>query len=200
VSSILFPSFFILFAYLCGSISSAVLICKLWKLPDPRTTGSNNPGTTNVLRLGGKLPALFTLILDAFKGFFPVLLARLFGLESFWLSCIAFAAVVGHLFPVFFGFRGGKGVATYLGAVFALSWILGLMVGITWVVMAALFRYSSLAALIAIFFAPLEAFFLGERGPFLWPFVAMTLLVILRHHENIRRLLSGKESRIGEKK
>lgn len=180
--------------YLLGSISSAILICKLFQLPDPRQTGSKNPGTTNVLRLGGKLPAALTLLCDAAKGFIPVALVK-FGTSNPWIiSAVFIAAVLGHLYPVFFGFKGGKGVATALGGLLGLSLSLGGIFIFMWIGVFALSGYSSLSALIAIVSMPFYAWgFLDERyEPML---VLLALIVVWKHRENIQNLLSGKEKK-----
>lgn len=189
---------FVVIAYLCGSLSAAIITCKLMGLPDPRSQGSRNPGATNVLRIGGKKAALITLAGDAIKGVIPVLLAQAFAVDGIWLAATALAAFLGHLWPVFFGFEGGKGVATGFGVVFALEWRLGLcLVGI-WLLMAVLFRYSSLAALTAFALAPVIAFWFWPA--YALPLVVLSTLLIWRHEENIRKLLSGQESKIGKKK
>lgn len=189
---------FVVIAYLCGSLSAAIITCKLMGLPDPRSQGSRNPGATNVLRIGGKKAALITLAGDAIKGVIPVLLAQAFAVDGIWLAATALAAFLGHLWPIFFGFEGGKGVATGFGVVFALEWRLGLcLVGI-WLLMAVLFRYSSLAALTAFALAPVIAFWFWPA--YALPLVVLSTLLIWRHEENIRKLLSGQESKIGKKK
>src|SRR5689334_17854922 len=133
-------------AYLIGSISTAIVTCKIMRLPDPRDQGSGNPGATNVLRFGGKKAAIITLMGDMLKGVIPVLAAKWFGFNTVGLSLVAFAAFLGHLYPIFFRFQGGKGVATAFGCFIALSWPLGLLLAATWLIIAILFRYSSLAA------------------------------------------------------
>jgi glycerol-3-phosphate acyltransferase PlsY len=185
----------IAFAYVIGSLSSAIIVCKLLGLPDPRTTGSNNPGATNVLRIGGKIPALITLVGDIFKGVIPVLLAKAFGIDGFLLGLIAIAALAGHIFPVFFGFKGGKGVATALGGLLGLSFIVGILAIITWVVVAAIFRYSSLAALAAFVLAPVYAL-IFTQAHYVIPIIIITLIIIWRHFDNIMRLKSGTETKI----
>jgi glycerol-3-phosphate acyltransferase PlsY len=186
---------FIVIAYLCGSLSSAIIIAKLMGLPDPRTKGSGNPGTSNMLRLGGKTAALLTLLGDALKGFIPVLLAYLFKVEGLALGFVAFAAFLGHLYPIFFKFKGGKGVATFLGSMFALSIPIAIAVVITWLVVGFLFRYASLASIMATIIAPLYAIIFKEYG-YIIPIIAMALLVIWRHRTNIERLRFGTESKI----
>lgn len=186
---------FLIGAYLLGSISSAVLICRLAGLGDPRSQGSGNPGTTNVLRIGGKKLAIFTLLGDVLKGFIPVYIAHFTALSATALSFVALAAFIGHLFPVFFGFKGGKGVATALGVVFALAWPIGCAALLTWIVIAALFRYSSLAALITALLLPLYIY-LWSKPSYLAAIIILSALLILKHRANIQRLLSGQESKI----
>lgn len=189
---------FVLFAYLCGSLSAAIVTCKLMGLPDPRSEGSKNPGATNVLRIGGKKAALITLAGDSIKGVIPVVLAHVFGIEGYWLAATALAAFLGHLYPIFFGFEGGKGVATGFGVIFALEWRLGLMLTAVWLVMAVLFRYSSLAALTAFSAAPVLAAFYWPQ--YTMPLMLLSVLLIYRHQSNIRNLIQGKESKLGQKK
>ena len=204
----LYPFLAVLAAYLVGSLAFAVIVSRAMGLADPRTFGSKNPGATNVLRSGSKAAAIVTLLLDAMKGFVPVLLVNLygerFGLEERTLAMVGLAAFLGHLYPVFFRFQGGKGVATFIGVVFGIDWLLGLATGLTWVIIAFFFRYSSLASLVSAVFAP--AFYLIASGP-KWSaegvvagaLFAMALLLAWRHRENINRLLQGKESRLGAK-
>jgi acyl phosphate:glycerol-3-phosphate acyltransferase len=191
-------------AYLIGSISFAVIVSKAMRLDDPRTYGSGNPGATNVLRSGNKTAAILTLIGDALKGWFAVWLVVMFGdhfgLGDEAIALCAIAVFLGHLFPIFFKFKGGKGVATAAGVLFALSWILGLATLATWLIIAFFFRYSSLAALSAAVFAPLFEFLLFGPGPISVAVVVMSILLIWRHAPNIAKLMAGKESRIGQKK
>ena len=195
-------------AYLIGSISFAVVVSKCMRLPDPHSYGSGNPGATNVLRTGNKLAAVLTLIGDALKGFFAVMLARiLLGDESLtstlssWLLCVVVIAVfLGHLFPIFHGFKGGKGVATACGILFGINWILGLATLGTWIIVAAFMRYSSLAALAAAVFGPIYFVFLFGFQPMGIALLVVCLLLIWRHRSNIYNLINGKESRIGSKK
>ncbi len=186
---------FILIAYAIGSLSSAIIVCKLLKLPDPRTTGSQNPGTTNVLRIGGKIPAAMTLVGDIFKGIIPVMLAKAVGIDGFFLGLIAIAALLGHIYPIYFGFKGGKGVATALGACVGLSLLLGFAMIITWIIVAVALRYSSLAALVAAVLAPIYAAIFTQWGYFV-PVLAITAILIWRHWDNIARLRSGTETKI----
>ncbi|HWP19292.1 MAG TPA: glycerol-3-phosphate 1-O-acyltransferase PlsY [Burkholderiaceae bacterium] len=190
-------------AYLLGSLSFAVIVSRLMGLSDPRTYGSKNPGATNVLRSGSKAAAVFTLILDALKGYVPVLLVVLFGqpygLGEASAALVGLAAFVGHLFPVFFRFQGGKGVATAAGVLLALNPWLGLATLLTWVIIAAFFRYSSLASIVAAVFAPFYQLLIWGAGPVAGLILVMSLLLIWRHAGNIRKLIEGKESKIGQK-
>jgi glycerol-3-phosphate acyltransferase PlsY len=195
-------------AYLIGSISFAVVVSKCMRLPDPHSYGSGNPGATNVLRTGNKLAAVLTLIGDALKGYLAVMLARvLLGDESLtstlnsWLLCgVVIAVFLGHLFPVFHGFKGGKGVATACGILFGINWILGLATLSTWIIVAMFMRYSSLAALAAAIFGPIYFVFLFGFQPMGIALLVVCLLLIWRHRSNIHNLMNGKESRIGSKK
>lgn len=184
----------IIFAYLCGSVSSAILICKLACLPDPRTSGSGNPGATNVLRLGGKLAAAGVMVFDILKGMIPVWIGYGLGLPPFWLGLVAIAACLGHIYPVFFHFRGGKGVATALGAIAPIGYDLsGLMIG-TWLLTVLLSGYSSLGAIVSALIAPFYVWWFKPQ--FTFPVAMLSCLVLLRHHDNIQRLWRGQESRI----
>jgi glycerol-3-phosphate acyltransferase PlsY len=189
-----------LIGYLAGSLASAVVVCRMMGLPDPRSGGSGNPGATNVLRLGGKKAALLTLVGDVLKGVLPVLLAHTLALPAWSVALTALAAFLGHLFPVFFGFRGGKGVATAGGAIVALSWQVGALLVATWLLVAAITRYSSVSSLSAAAAAPVAALLLGNPPAHVLPLVAMSVLVFWRHAENIHRLRAGTESRIGRTK
>lgn len=189
----------ILIAYLFGSISSAIIVCKLMGLPDPRNEGSRNPGATNVLRIGGKKAAIITLLGDVIKGVIPVLAAKWYGLDTLTLSCVAFAAFFGHLYPIFFRFEGGKGVATALGCLIALSWPASCAFMATWLVMALAFRYSSLSSLTASILAPVYVWYFTNLD-YTISMCLMSVLLIYRHRNNIRNLLTGKESKIGAKK
>ena len=184
-------------AYCLGSISSAVIICKMKGLPDPRSGGSGNAGATNVLRMAGKLPAFQVLVLDALKGFIPVLIAKLFGMEGLASSFILLAAIFGHIFPVFFKFRGGKGVATALGGFLALSWLLFAVAIVIWLVVAAITRYASLASILAIASAPAMNEFFGNSHYF-FGLLLITVLIVVKHWPNVERLMDGKESKIGQ--
>lgn len=196
-------------AYLIGSLSFAVLVSRLMGLSDPRTYGSKNPGATNVLRSGNKKAALVTLLLDALKGWLPVVAVKLWGpahgLGDGTVALVGLAAFLGHLYPVFFRFQGGKGVATAAGVIFAFNPWLGLASLLTWVIVAFFFRYSSLASIVTAVFAP--AFFLfgadvawEAPGVMVLSLAVMGVLLVWRHAENINRLIAGKESRLGSKK
>jgi acyl phosphate:glycerol-3-phosphate acyltransferase len=204
MSNLIISSFVILAAYCIGSLSFAVIVSKLMGLPDPHTYGSGNPGATNVLRSGSKKAAILTLLLDAAKGWLAVFLAKTFaadlGLNDWTIAAVALAAFLGHLFPVFYQFAGGKGVATAAGVLLAVNVWLGLATLLTWLAVAACFRYSSFAALMAAVFAPLYALWLFGTKPMLWAVLAMCVLLIWRHKMNIQKLLAGQESKIGSGK
>ena len=185
-------------AYLVGSISSAVLIARLKNLEDPRNVGSGNPGATNILRYGGKTAAALTLLGDVVKGVIPVVIARSITSDSVVLALVGLAAFLGHLYPVFFRFRGGKGVATAFGVWLGLSPWVALALILTWSLIAVLFRYSSLAALVASFAAPAYVWWmLDGQLPYLVASIAMSMLLCWRHRANIRNLVAGKEGKIG---
>ncbi len=190
----------ILGAYLLGSISTAIVLARAMGLPDPRTQGSGNPGATNMLRVGGRKLAAFTLLGDLVKGLIPLLVARLLTADALVLAAVGFAAFLGHLYPVFFGFRGGKGVATALGVLLGLAWPVALAALGTWLAMAALFRYSSLSALAAAAMAPIYMWQLNGTREFVTMSALLSVLLIWRHRSNIRNLLAGRESKIGKKK
>jgi acyl phosphate:glycerol-3-phosphate acyltransferase len=189
----------ILLSYCVGSISSAIIISKMLGLSDPRDVGSGNPGATNVLRFAGKKAAAATLLGDAVKGVIPILIARELGVEAPALTAIGVAAFVGHLFPVFYGFRGGKGVATFVGVSLALNLWTGLSFIALWLLVAAVLRYSSLAALIATAASPAIAWVLGEPLSAVALFALMSSAIFWRHTGNIKNLLAGKEKKIGQK-
>lgn len=183
-------------AYLLGSISTAIITCKLMGLPDPRTVGSNNPGATNVLRYGGKKAAAITLLGDGLKGFIPVLIGQAVGLDYTGLILIGIAAFLGHLYPIFYGFNGGKGVATAIGVFLAVNVWGGLAFVATWLLMAKGFKISSLAALIATALSPLYFWLITGHGMLTLGVTVMALLIFWRHQSNIRNLLSGTEDKI----
>lgn len=189
----------ILAGYVVGSIASAVLTCRIMGLPDPRAEGSGNPGTTNVLRFGGKRAAAITLVGDMLKGLLPVLLASAVAPSPWTVAATGLAAFIGHLYPVFFGFKGGKGVATALGVLCGISWLIGAAVLGTWLIVAIALRYSSLSALAAALLAPCYAILLHLYPAYIFGVATMSVLLILRHRSNIQRLIAGKESKIGDK-
>lgn len=205
----LYPILATLCAYLLGSLAFAVIVSRVMGLADPRSFGSRNPGATNVLRSGSKAAAIVTLLLDAMKGLVPVLLVKAFGarygLGDGTVAMVGLAAFLGHLYPVFFRFQGGKGVATFIGVVFGVHWVLGIATGLTWLIIAFFFRYSSLASLVSAVFAPVY-YLLGDRlqwyaeKPIALALAVMAALLWWRHRENLKRLLAGKESRLGAKK
>ena len=186
--------------YLAGSIPFAILVSRLMRLPDPRSYGSGNIGATNVLRSGNRAAALATLVGDVAKGWIAVLAARALGLPTEMVALVGFAAFLGHVFPVWLRFRGGKGVATAAGVLIALDWRLGLATIAVWLAVAFASRYSSLAALAAAAFAPAAAWYLHGAGPVFLAVAGMSALLVFRHHTNIAKLLRGEESRIGQKK
>ncbi len=191
----------VVLAYLLGSISFAIVVSRVAGLADPRSFGSKNPGATNVLRSGNKGAAAATLILDAFKGWLAVWLASTwgprYGVDDYGVAAVALAVFLGHLYPVFFGFKGGKGVATAFGVLIALEWWLGLATAATWLVIAVFFRYSSLASIVAAVFAPFYYVLLVGFDAIAVVLIVMSALILHRHRQNIAKLLAGKESRIG---
>ncbi|WP_323071654.1 glycerol-3-phosphate 1-O-acyltransferase PlsY [Mycetohabitans endofungorum] len=191
-------------AYLIGSISFAVIVSAAMGLSDPRTYGSKNPGATNVLRSGNKAAAVLTLLGDAFKGWLAVWLVKYvgaaYGLDAFSVALASIAVFLGHLYPVFFRFKGGKGVATAAGVLLGIDPVLGIATAATWLIIAFFFRYSSLAALISALFAPLFDLFMFGGNPIAGAIIAMSVLLVWRHRANISKLLAGQESRIGDKK
>ena len=200
-----YPAVAVLLAYLLGSLSFAVIVSRVMGLKDPRSYGSHNPGATNVLRSGSKKAAVVTLLLDGLKGWLPVVLVKWFGkdfgMEDATMAAVAFAAFLGHLFPVFFGFKGGKGVATAAGALLGIDWLLGLATLATWLIVAFFTRYSSVASLASAAFAPVfylmgdRAVWYAERSVLLAIFM-ISLLLVVRHKDNINKLLAGKESKL----
>ncbi|HEX7440400.1 MAG TPA: glycerol-3-phosphate 1-O-acyltransferase PlsY [Caldimonas sp.] len=199
----LYPLIATLAAYLIGSVSFAVVVSRAMGLKDPRTYGSHNPGATNVLRSGHRGAAVLTLVLDALKGFVPVLLVQVwgdrFGLGEGSVALVALAAFLGHLWPLFFGFEGGKGVATAAGVLFGINPWLGLATLLTWVIIAAFFRYSSLASIVSAVFAPFYQLLIWGGGPAAIAITVIGLLLIWRHRANIRKLFQGTESKLGQK-
>jgi glycerol-3-phosphate acyltransferase PlsY len=187
-------------AYLIGSISSAIIVCRLMGLPDPRSEGSNNPGATNVLRIGGKKAAAITLLGDMLKGVLPVAVGHLFDVSTLTFALAAMAAFLGHLYPVFFGFKGGKGVATALGTQFGLYWGIGLAVAGIWLFMAKVVKISSLSALVSMALAPVIIYWIWPADELIVMQIIMSIILFWRHKSNIQRLISGEESLIGKKK
>jgi len=181
-------------AYLIGSLSSAIILCKLAGLPDPRSQGSGNPGATNVMRIGGKKLAATVLLIDVIKGVVPVMIASALGLDIVWVTATAFAAFLGHLFPVFFEFKGGKGVATALGGFLALSPLLAGAILLSWLLVFIISRISSLSAIIAASLAPLYSVWLIDSLQARWIIFVMATMLLIRHSSNIKRLLAGEES------
>jgi len=183
-------------AYLMGSLSTAIIVSKLMGLPDPRTQGSNNPGATNVLRIGGKKAAAITLLGDAIKGLAPVLIAQALHEPNANLAIIGLAAFLGHLYPIFFAFKGGKGVATAIGVIIAISWQVGVALIATWATMAWLFKFSSLAALTAACLAPLFFLFLKADVALVLMSIVISGFLLYRHRRNIQNLINGTEGKI----
>ena len=183
-------------AYLLGSVSAAIIVCKTLGLSDPRTGGSGNPGTTNVMRLYGKKAAFLTLVGDIFKGIIPVLLAKVIVDSEFIIAICGLAAFLGHIFPIYFKFEGGKGVATLIGILFATHWLLGVSYIITWILTALIFRYSSLAALIAALPIPIYSYFIEHNNQYTISFSVIAIILFWRHKPNIYNLLNGKEDKI----
>lgn len=187
-------------AYLLGSINSAILVSRYFKTDDPRSTGSNNPGTTNILRIAGKKAAIITLLGDAIKGMVAIIIAsRLLNVQGFELGLVGLAGLLGHIYPIFFRFKGGKGVAVALGIWLALNPALGVMSLATWIAIAIIWRYSSLAALITTAAVPFYAIVVAHPQYFL-PLVAMTVILFYKHRDNIQRLRKGTEGKINFKK
>lgn len=187
-----------LLAYLTGSISSAVIVCRIMGLPDPRKFGSHNPGATNVLRLGGKKAAIFTLLGDMLKAIIPILIGYALDLHNRNLGWVGFMAFIGHLYPIYFRFKGGKGMATYFGALVALSPLLLAYCIVTWMVTAFFTRYASLASILSSFAVAAFGFYLDHK--YFFPLFAMFLILTARHHRNIKNLWNGTERKITDKK
>lgn len=199
----LYPVLAVVAGYLLGSLSFAVIVSRLMGLSDPRSYGSGNPGATNVLRSGNKAAAILTLVFDALKGYVPVLLVLAygprFGLEEGTAAMVGLAAFIGHLWPVFFRFEGGKGVATAAGVLLAINPLLGAATLLTWAIVAFFFRYSSLASIVAAAFAPFYQMLIWGGGPVVLAVGLMSLLLVWRHAANIQKLLAGTESKLGQK-
>lgn len=188
----------VVIAYLLGSISSAIIVCRLMGLPDPRSQGSNNPGATNVLRIGGKKAAAITLFGDMVKGLIPMLIAHLFDAPPLYLALTGLAAFLGHLYPVFFNFKGGKGVATALGVQFGLHWGVGLAVALVWLFTAKVVNISSLSALISMALAPIFVWLIWPAPDLIVMQIVISVILFWRHRSNITNLVSGAEDKISE--
>lgn len=195
-SKMFIETVFVLLSYLMGSVSSAILICKVLGSVDPRTNGSGNPGATNVLRLYGKKAALFTLTGDLLKGLIPLLVGKMLSLPEATLAMMGVAVFLGHLYPVFFGFQGGKGVATLIGVLYGIAWPLGILFMLEWLVIATVFRISSLSALVAAASSPFIVHAVTGSGYFLAAVCFMVALLFWRHRSNISKLVAGTEAKI----
>lgn len=185
-------------AYLIGSFSTAIITCKIMRLEDPRKTGSNNPGATNVLRHGGKKAAIITLLGDMLKGLIPVLLIIQFQADTLTVALVGPFALLGHIFPVYYGFKGGKGVATYYGVILGINWLVGLIAIAIWLIIAALLKISSLSALISIFLTPFILWYFSQSVELTSSVALMSMLVFWRHKKNIKSLLQGSEAKVGK--
>ena len=184
----------ILFAYLVGSVSSGIIVSQIFKLPDPRTIGSKNPGATNVMRSGNKKAAIFTLLGDLLKAILVLAIAEYLGFNDLIIVCVALAVLIGHIYPIFYKFQGGKGVATAIGILFALNFKLALIVASIWLLVFGIWRYSSLAAIVAAISAPIIAIFiLRDQSLYCIAFTLITIIILFKHQANIRKLLSGTE-------
>lgn len=186
----------VVIAYLFGSVSTAIIVCRIMGLPDPRSQGSKNPGATNVLRYGGKKAAAITLAGDALKGLLPVLIATFFLSDPAQLALVGIAAFLGHLYPIFFGFKGGKGVATAFGVMLGISWMVGLALLLTWLVVAFLFKISSLSAIAAALLAPVYFWLFEPHKEWLLMALVISIMLLWRHRSNIHKLISGEEDKI----
>jgi len=184
----------ILFAYLVGSVSSGIIVSQIFNLPDPRTIGSKNPGATNVMRSGNKKAAIFTLLGDLLKAILVLAIAEYLGFNDLIIVCVALAVLIGHIYPIFYKFQGGKGVATAIGILFALNFKLALIVASIWLLVFGIWRYSSLAAIVAAISAPIIAIFiLMDQSLYCIAFTLITIIILFKHQANIRKLLSGTE-------
>ena len=184
----------ILFAYLVGSVSSGIIVSQIFNLPDPRTIGSKNPGATNVMRSGNKKAAIFTLLGDLLKAILVLAIAEYLGFNDLIIVCVALAVLIGHIYPIFYKFQGGKGVATAIGILIALNFKLALIVASIWLLVFGIWRYSSLAAIVAAISAPIIAIFiLRDQSLYCIAFTLITIIILFKHQANIRKLLSGKE-------
>lgn len=193
------PYFLVILAYFVGSVSTAIVSCKLLGKVDPRTVGSKNPGATNVLRHAGKKAAFFTLLGDLLKGLLPVVIGHYLEMDWMWLGLVGLAAFLGHVYPIFYDFKGGKGVATALGVFIGLQPIVGIVVVLTWLISALIFNISSLSALIAMLLAPLYFFWITESLPLLIILLVMTIVIYWRHRSNIVEIIDGTEDKITRK-
>ena len=194
--TLLLTAFCVAAAYASGSLSSAVIVCRIAKLPDPRTEGSKNPGATNVLRLAGKKYAALVLVADFLKGLLPIWLAIILQLGPFGQALTGLAAVLGHIYPMFFDFKGGKGVATMLGVLLGLHPMFGVLAILTWITVAYFSRYSSLASIVAVTLSPFYALLAFHEQQAFFPLLALSLVVLYQHQDNMKRLLNGSESKI----
>ena len=185
-------------AYLIGSFSTAIATCKIMGIEDPRNTGSNNPGATNVLRHGGKKAAIITLIGDALKGLIPVLIAIQLQASPLTVGLVGLFALLGHIFPIYYRFKGGKGVATYYGVTLGMNWQVGLIALVIWLIIAKLLKLSSLSALISVFMTPIILWYFTESVELSSVMTVMSVLVFWRHKKNIQLLLQGSEAKIGK--
>ena len=184
----------ILFAYLVGSVSSGIIVSQIFNIPDPRTIGSKNPGATNVMRSGNKKAAIFTLLGDLLKAILVLTLAEYLGFNDLIIVCVALAVLIGHIYPIFYKFRGGKGVATAIGILIALNFKLALIVASIWLLVFGIWRYSSLAAIVAAISAPIVAIFiLRDQSLYCIAFTLITIIILIKHQANIKKLLSGTE-------
>ncbi|MBE9533284.1 MAG: glycerol-3-phosphate 1-O-acyltransferase PlsY [Proteobacteria bacterium] len=199
LETVTFSVIILIGAYLIGSLSSAIILCKLAGLPDPRSQGSGNPGATNVLRFGGKKLAATVLILDVVKGVLPVVIVIALGMSETWIAATALAAFLGHLYPIFFQFQGGKGVATALGGFLALSPMLAGAILLSWIIVFKISRISSLSAIIAASLGPVYSIWLIDSVNARWIVLVIAIMLVARHHGNIKRLLAGEESKSGTK-
>ncbi len=199
--NILFISLFVLIiiSYIIGSVNSSIVFSKIYKLPDPREYGSKNPGATNILRSGNKILALTIVIFDILKGFLPVVIAYYFLKEDVYVQIIGVIAVIGHIYPIFYKFKGGKGVATSFGAILAFDFILGLICLMTWIITAFLFRYSALSAIVSFTFLPIYTWLSYENYTITSIYLILAIVVIYKHKTNIKNLLNNEETKIGSK-
>ena len=199
--NILFVSLFVLIiiSYIIGSVNSSIVFSKIYKLPDPREYGSKNPGATNILRSGNKILALAIVIFDILKGFLPVVIAYYFLKEDLYVQIVGVIAVIGHIYPIFYKFKGGKGVATSFGSILAFDFILGLICLMTWLITSFLFRYSALSAIVSFTFLPIYTWLSYENYTITSIYLILAIVVIYKHETNIKNLLNNEETKIGSK-